>query len=137
MTKNVVSYNGKSQIININIINKNYRPGPRSEKWSEIKTTLFQNKENGYVITGICYNHGLKEYLIVFTESTASQNYKWFKPSEDKERNIWEANEYYEFLRHPTIYFRDPNYDELLVVCISDENRSSYNSSPGFPLVEH
>ena len=129
MTKNVVGYHGKNQIIS----RKNYKSGPRSER-SEIKNTIFQDWKIGYAITGICYNHGLKEYLIVMTESTADQNYEWFKPSEDSEkekeeeerREKWEAREYNFYERHPTIYFRDPNDEELLVVYTSDENRSGY-----------
>ena len=89
MTKNVVGYHGKEQII----CTKNYKSGPRSER-SEIKNTIFQDWKNGFVITGICYNHGLKEYLIVMTESTDSQNYEWFKPSDDSMQREWEAKEY-------------------------------------------
>ena len=131
MTKNVVGYHGKEQII----CTKNYKSGPRSER-SEIKNTIFQDWKIGYAITGICYNHGLKEYLFVVTESTSDQNYKWFKPTEESEKQKWEEKEYKEEKRHPTIYFRDPNDLELLVVYTFDAHRLSltHMSCTGFPL---
>ena len=78
MTKNVVGYHGKNQFISI----INYKSGPRSE----IKNTIFQDWKNGFVITGICYNHGLSEYLVIMTKSNASQSYGWFDPSEESEQ---------------------------------------------------
>ena len=137
MTKNVVGYHGKNQIIS----RKNYKSGPRSER-SEIKNTIFQDWKNGFVITGICYNHGLKEYLIVMTESTDSQNYEWFKPSDDSMQREWEAKEYNFQSRDPTIYFRDPNDEELFVVYTYDKNRLDYTYKDvsmltAFPLLEH
>ena len=132
MTKNVARYHGKRQIF----LFKN-KLGPSSEKWSKIKYTIFQDYlQNGYVITGICYNHGLKEYLFVVTESTSDQNYKWFKPTEESEKQKWEEKEYKEEKRHPTIYFRDPNDLELLVVYTFDAHRLSltHMSCTGFQL---
>ena len=76
------------------------------------------------MITGICYNHGLGEYFVVMTESTATQNYEWF--NDDCEKFMWEFYEENDEERHPTIYFLDPNDDQLLVVCTSDKKRSEF-----------
>jgi len=114
MTQNVVGFHGKGQ----RFFKKN--------DWSDIKTEISKEWEDGRVITGICYNHGLEEYLVVMTKSSAGQNYKWFKPSELTKRKSWENKEFQEKNGHPTIYFRDPNDEQLLVVYTSDENRSGY-----------
>ena len=115
MTKNVDLYHGKRQ----SFLRDNY--------WSKMQAKIIQYVNNGFVITGICYNHGLNEYLVVMTESTASQNCKWFKPSEECEQFRWLYDEYNE-KRHPTILFLDPNDDRFLVVCTSDKKRSGFNS---------
>ena len=114
MTKNVVGYHGKLQTY----FTKN--------SWSDIETEISKHWENGKIITGICYNHGLKQYLVVMIESTAGQNYERFKSSESSEKSKWEKKEYHEEDRHPTIYFLDPNDNQLFVVYTSDKNRAGY-----------
>ena len=78
MTKNVDEYHGKRQIF----LRKNY--------WSKMDAKIIQYWDKGFRITGICYNHGLGEYLVIMTKSTASQSYEWFKDSEEREQFIWE-----------------------------------------------
>ena len=122
MTKNVVGYHGKRQC------------WFTRSSWAEIEIEIEKNWSNGKVITGICYNQGLKQYLVVMTESAADQSYRCFKYSEFSEQSKWEDKEYDEKDRHPTIYFLDPNNHQLLIVYTSDENRSTYTAWPWFSL---
>ena len=116
MTKNVNQYHGKRQVF----LRKKY--------WQNMDAKISQYWNNGFAITGICYNHGLSEYLVIMTKSNASQSYGWFEPSEESEQFNWEFEEYYEEKKHATIYFLNPNDDQLLVVCTSDKNRSGFKT---------
>ena len=90
MTKNVNQYHGKHQVF------------LRQKYWRSMDARISQCWNNGYSITGICYNHGLSEYLVIMTKSNASQSYEWFEQTEESEQFIWEFDEYYEEkISHP------------------------------------
>ena len=64
MTDNVNGYHGKGQSY-----------FSRSS-WSDIESEIKKCYKDGRIITSICYNHGLHEYLVVMTTSPAGQSYK-------------------------------------------------------------
>ena len=76
-------------------------------------------------ITSLCYNQVLQKYLVVMTQSTASQVHNWFDSSEPNSIRTWIAQMYKEHY-HPTIIFRRPTDDKVLVVMSTDKNRDGY-----------
>ena len=121
MTGNVDGYHSKSQTYFTH------------NSWSDVESKIDEYYEAGKIITSICYNQGLEKYLVVMTKSFAGQTYKWTnsptklsKWMDDKSKNKG---------YHPTIVFKDPNDDNILVVMTSEEQRSGYTACWDFPLV--
>ena len=91
--------------------------------WQEAKNEIQKNYKEGRAITGICYSTGLGQYFVVMTKIPQEQTYGRF--GNNTARSNWMGEKYKEGF-HPTIIFKDPNDDEILVVMTKDENRSSY-----------
>ena len=89
--------------------------------WNEVKKYISEKWKEGMIITGICYSTGLKQYLVIMTESADGQSYH--RGSEGMSE--W-MEEQYEKKRHPTIIFTDPTDQEDFVVMTTDKNRSGY-----------
>ena len=94
--------------------------------WSDVESKINKHYEYGKIITSICYNQGLEEYLVVMTKSSDGQRYKWTTSS--SKRSKWMDEMYEDEDYHPTIVFKDPNDDNILVVMTSDEHRSGYTA---------
>ena len=120
MTDKVDGYHGKGQTY-----------FSRSS-WSDIDSEIGKHYQDGKIITSICYNQGLKEYLVVMTTISAGQSYMWTKDS--SERSKWMDEMYEEKDYHPTIVFKDPNDDQILVVMTSDDQRSGYTTRFNYQL---
>ena len=116
MTKNTKEYHGKPQKWFVR------------EKWKQVNDYILEGYKEGKKITGICYSTGLKQYFVVMTEKPGNQSFKWFNEVTTEERSDREKwiNEKYQKGLHPTIIFKDPTDDKVLIVMTEDENRSGY-----------
>ena len=112
MTRGAKGYDKKNQICKI------------KDSWQEADEYIRQQWEDGKLLTGICYSTGLKQYLLVMTESSGEQSYSWGTSSQIVDFD-WVEEEYDRGLS-PTIIFHDPSSDRVLVVMTSDSNRSGY-----------
>ena len=135
MTENVEGYSSRSQIY----IN--------SSSWP--KDEIKEGLKKGRIITDICYNEGLHEYMVVMTSTSERQKYRWFESSDGSKEDLttsngktlaewlgelekrrkWQAN------CHPTIVFKDPNDGRLLIVVTTGEDSVGYTTRIEFPLV--
>lgn len=120
MTDNVNGYHGKGQ---------NYFS---RSSWPDVANEIGKHYKDGKIITSICYNQGLEEYLVVMTTSSAGQSHKWTTTSTD--RSKWMDEMYKNKDYHPTIVFKDPNDDQILVVMTSDNQRSDYTIRYNYQL---
>lgn len=112
MTKDTKEYHGKRQTWHV------------CEEWKQVRDEIRNGYQEGYAITGICYSTGLEKYFVVMTEAPGMQSYKWFNTTtEDSDREDWVQEKYHQGL-HPSIVFKDPTDDKLLIVMTEDENRS-------------
>ena len=93
----------------------------KQSTWNEVKKYISEKWKEGMIITGICYSTGLKQYLVIMTESSEGQDYKW----ESEGISEW-MDEQYEKKHHPTIIFTDPIDQDDFVVMTTDKNRSGY-----------
>ena len=122
MTEKVVGYHGQAQRYH------------NHKTWSEIETAISDSYKDNEIITGICYNRGLQEYLVVTTESDASQSFEWMDSRSRFDK--WMDYQYQQEDNHPTIVFKDPNFDQILLVMTSDEHRTGgYTACWNFPLI--
>ena len=71
--------------------------------------------------------------MVVMTQSSSEQLYKWFGPNEGTEMKKW-LQKQFEEKKCPTIVFKDPSNEKYLIVVTSDSNRSGYACLPGFRL---
>ena len=101
------------------------------KSWSDVSSEIGKHYKDGKIITSLCYNQRLKEYLVIMTASSEGQSYK--RTSNSKERSKW-IDEMYKKDRHPTIVFKDPNDDQILVVMTSDDQRSGYTTRYNYQL---
>ena len=115
MTKDTKEYHGKPQKWFVH------------KKWKQVNDDIQEGYRDGKAITGIRYTTGLKQSFVVMTETPRKQSYKWFNMTteESRDRENWVDEKYREGL-HPTIIFKDPTDDKLLIVITEDENRSGY-----------
>ena len=109
MTKDTGEYEGKEQNWNT------------FTSWSEANDEIQKKYKEGKAITGICYSTGLKQYGVVMTETPEHQTCKWFN---DGTAGVNWISEQYEVGYHPTIIFKDPTNNKILIVMTTDENRS-------------
>lgn len=116
MTKDTKEYHGKGQKWFVR------------KKWKQVDDDIQEGYKDGKAITGICYSIGLKKYFVVMTETPGKQSYEWINVSteENSDRENWVGEKYKQGL-HPTIIFKGPTVNKLLIVMTVDENRS-----PGF-----
>ena len=98
------------------------------EKWKQVDDDIQEGYKDGKAITGMYYSIDLKQYFVVMTETPGKQSYKWINVSteENSDRENWVGEKYKQGL-HPTIIFKGPTVNKLLIVMTVDENRS-----PGF-----
>lgn len=94
--------------------------------WEEVEIKLEKQYEKGKALTGICYSTGQRRYFVVLTETPQRQQYKWFDHSDTTIRDDWMDAQHKEGY-HPTIIFKDPTDETILVVMTMDENRSGYS----------
>ena len=112
MTNDTKEYHGKWQKWHV------------CKEWKQVEDKIQEGYREGYAITGICYSTGLEQYFVVMTETPGMQSYKRFDTTkEDSDRENWVHEKYHQGL-HPSIIFKDPNDDRLLIVMTEDENRS-------------
>ena len=111
MTDNVDGFRGQKQ---------SYFCG---SSWPNVEEEIKKKYKDRLIITSICYNLGLREYLVVMTKSSARQLYH--KSSDSIESPKWMEEMYFKGY-FPTIIFQDPNSDHLLAVATADTQRTSY-----------
>ncbi|XP_075244680.1 uncharacterized protein LOC142338694 isoform X2 [Convolutriloba macropyga] len=104
-----------------------------ASSWSLIREKIKEGYHSGKIITDVCYNTGEEMYMLVMSESSSGQQYKWFGPNDNTERAEWLDQQFVK-KQYPTIVFRDPSHDKYLLVTTSDSNRSSFLFIPGFQL---
>ncbi len=85
------------------------------------------------VISHICYNHGLKQYLVVLTGGPGrkAQVTKWFSTHENDK---WWIDQMREQGLHPTFIFYDINLNKLLHVMTEDNDRNDYLIRSGLEI---
>ena len=113
MTKHTREYHGKLQM------------WFTRSTWQETNNEIQKGYQKGKAITGICYASGLKLYFVVMTASIGEQCFMWFDTTEGKAMDDWKTEKYDQGF-HPTIIFKDPTDDKILIVMTKDENRSGY-----------
>ena len=123
MTDNVNGYHGKGQTY------------ISTSSWSDIENEIGKHYKDGKIITSICYNQGLQEYLVVMTTSSAGQSYKWTNNPTSNPTKTWMDKMYKVKDYHPTIIFEDPNDDQTLIVMTSDNDRTCYTTRYNYELV--
>ncbi|KAL9953314.1 hypothetical protein ACROYT_G040712 [Oculina patagonica] len=119
MTKDTEEYKGKIQVCFTCVT------------WAEAQNEIQKVRKEGKAITGICYSTGLEQYFVVMTESSERQTHKWF--GDGSAANNW-ADKQYHVGYHPTVIFKDPTDNKILVVMTTDKNRSSYTSRINYRL---
>ena len=95
--------------------------------WTEVHDEIQEGYKEGQGITGICYSSGLGQYFVVMTEMPGRQSCHWSDSTNEGNiaRSNWMEENYEEGL-HPTIIFKDPTDNKILVVVTQDENISGY-----------
>ncbi|KAL9953310.1 hypothetical protein ACROYT_G040707 [Oculina patagonica] len=119
MTQDTEEYKGKIQVCFTCVT------------WAEAQNEIQKKYKEGKAITGICYSTGLEQYFVVMTESSERQTYKWF--GDGSTANNW-VDEQYHVGYHPSVIFKDPTDNKILVVMTSDKNRSGYTSRINYKL---
>ena len=112
MTDNVDGYQGQTQSYFCR------------SSWPDVNDEIEKNYKDGKIITSICYNFGLRQYLVVMTKSSAGQSYHWSSNTTEWSKWIYEM-----FIvkgYHPTILFEDPNSHHSLTVVTADTQRTTY-----------
>ena len=121
MTKDTKEYHGKKQI------------WFTRRTWKKVNDEVQEGYQDGKAITGICYSSGLKLYFVVMTASMGAQCFSWFDTTEQKAMNDWEFEKFKQGF-HPTIIFKDPTDNNILIVMTKDENISAYVRRSDFEL---
>ena len=111
MTKDTEEYKGKKQT------------WFTRDTWSEVNKEIQQDFKEGRAITGICYLTGLGQYFVVMTTTPQDQIYHWC--DNGTVGSDWVRAKYQQGF-HPTIIFKDPKDNKILVVMTTDKNRSDY-----------
>ena len=114
MTLGVKEYEGKAQTWHF------------SSTWSLLEKQIRKGWENGQVITGLCFLKKTEKYLLVLTESDASQDYMWDATAKD----LKDGNSKF----HPTIVFHDLTSDRVLTVLTTGKGKSETHMRLRHPL---
>jgi len=96
--------------------------------WNNTETTIIQMwNDEGKKITGICYSSGLGLYFVVMTKMPGGQCYRRFDITKEGSdaRSSW-MHEKFKKGFHPTIVFKDPTDNKILIVMTKDVDRSDY-----------
>ena len=104
---------------------KEYKGQPQAwlttSTWEGARDKIMEKyREEGKVITGICYSTGLRQYFLVMTTIPELKTWKWFDGVGAARQWMIRNWEY-----HPTIIFKDPTDRKILVVMTTDVNISS------------
>ena len=110
MTKDTNEYKGKQAWFTRN-------------SWQGVSNEILKYYKEGKAITGICYCTGLRQYFVVMTATLQGQTYN--RSDDNTARNNWVGEKRKEGF-HPTIIFKDPTDNTILVVMTRDDTRSSY-----------
>ena len=97
------------------------------KSWQDVEVEISKGRHGmKQIITALCYNHSLKEYLVVMTQSTFKQEHKWLDWKHDCKKEIaeWIKQKRAEGYKY-TIIFTDPTNDMNLLVMTSDETLSN------------
>ena len=121
MTKDTKEYRGKGQ------------KWFTCSTWTSTNVEIQEGYQEGKAITGICYSSGLKLYFVVMTASMGAQCFSWFDTTEQKAMNDWEFEKFKQGF-HPSIIFKDPTDNNILIVMTKDENISAYVRRSDFEL---
>ena len=121
MTKDTKEYRGKGQ------------KWFTCSTWTSTNVEIQEGYQEGKAITGICYSSGLKLYFVVMTASMGAQCFSWFDTTEQKAMNDWGLEKFKQGF-HPTIIFKDPTDNNILIVMTKDENISAYVRRSDFKL---
>ena len=121
MTKDTKEYRGKGQ------------KWFTCSTWTSTNVEIQEGYQEGKAITGICYSSGLKLYFVVMTASMGAQCFSWFDTTEQKAMNDWEFEKFKQGF-HPSIIFKDPTDNNILIVMTKDENISAYVRRSDFKL---
>ena len=120
MTGHVYGYQGQAQ----SYFTRN--------SWSEVSDEIGKHYKDKKIVTSICYNEVLHQYLVVMTQSFSGQSMKWC--TNQTEINEWMDDMFENKKQHPTIVFKDPNFDKILVVMTTDSTRSNYLMRTNYQL---
>ena len=97
--------------------------------WDKANNEIQKGRKEGKVITGICYSSGLGRYFVAMTTTREGQCYHRF---DDGIARIKWMDEKSEKGFHPTIIFKDPTDQKIVVVMTTDDNRSGYHNDCTF-----
>ena len=124
MTKDTKEYTGKAQ------------EWFTRSTWKKIASEIDRGYKERKGITGICYSTGLGQYFVVMTEMPEGQSYKWFENTGEGNaaKREWMRKKLDKDGFYPTIIFKDPTDDNLLIVMTQDKNRSGYLCRYNYPL---
>ena len=114
MTKDTEEYKGKAQT------------WFTRSTWDKADNEIQKGYKEGKVITGICYSSGRGRYLVVMTKTPEKQ---FYDRSDDEIARIKWMDEKEENEFHPTIIFKDPTDQKMLVVMTEDDNRPGYHNN--------
>ena len=103
--------------------------------WNDTNIEIQKRYYEGRKITGICYSPGLRQYLVVMTEMPEGQCYLRFDSTKEgyAAKTNWMGEKYGEGF-HPTIIFKAPTGNKIVIVMTKDENRSDYELRLNYPL---
>ncbi len=101
--------------------------------WNETVDAINGYMKQGWIITGLCYCSGKRQYLLVMSDIRVGQCSLWFGPEEGTKRSAWMDEKFKEGY-HPTIMMQDPTFNKEFVVMTQDPNRSNYLCRIRHPL---
>lgn len=115
MTKGAEKYKGKIQT---------WFTG---QEWRHAEKKIKKGYQAGKIITGICYSHILKKYLVVMTQTQQKQCYFWQVDNTSKEQRKREkiVREIEKEGFYPSVIFTDPNNGQTLLVMTKDKSIQS------------
>lgn len=99
----------------------------KRSSWSDVSDEISKQYKKGKIITGICYSTRKRLYLLVMTKSEEGQSYRWDWDNEY-------VNDRYDEGQHPTIFFKDPTDEKILLVTTTDNDRNKCVFRKDYPL---
>ncbi|KAL9953319.1 hypothetical protein ACROYT_G040717 [Oculina patagonica] len=91
--------------------------------WTKVNNEIQNGFKERRAITGICYSTGLQQYFVVMTTTPEDQIYERF--DNGTEGSDWVKDKYQQGF-YPTIIFKNPTDNKILVVVTKDKKRSDY-----------